>query len=109
MPVALIVSQGRDQKGDKIRVVFSWRVVVVAAPSSVVTSPSPVRSELDWRRPSLRQGTVEIDGVTYHVKLLKDSRTAVAVQECDWEASCLRSTCVVPGNWRHEDLGYGGD
>ncbi len=45
----------------------------VAVPSPVFTSPSLVRSELDWCRPFLCQDTVEIDGVTYPVTVLRDT------------------------------------
>ncbi len=79
-PVALIVSQVRDQQSDKIWDVFGCEggKAVVAASSSVDTSPSPVRSELEWCRPFSCKGTVKIDGVIYPVPILSDSRILVA-------------------------------
>ncbi len=49
------------------------RKSIATDPSSVVTSPSPVRSEMDWCRPFLCKGTVEIDGVMYPVTVLRDT------------------------------------
>ncbi len=109
-PVALIVP-GQDQQSDEIQAVFGREggMALMAAPSSVVTSSSPVRSELDWCHPLLCQGTVEIAEVTYPFTVLIASSTAVAVKECDWEASWLRSACVVQGNWCRGVLRHGGD
>ncbi len=77
-PVALVVSQGWDQEGNEIGTVFSCEGGKdgVAVPSSVVTSPISMRSELDWCLPYLCRGTVEIDGVTYPVTQRHNSRCA---------------------------------
>uniref|UniRef100_A0A0N7ZAY1 CCHC-type domain-containing protein n=1 Tax=Scylla olivacea TaxID=85551 RepID=A0A0N7ZAY1_SCYOL len=75
MLVALIVSHGRDLVGDEIRAVFGREggKTGVATPSPVVTSPSLVRSELNWCRPFLCKDTVKIDGATCPVTVLRDT------------------------------------
>ncbi len=68
-PVALIVSQGRDQQNKEILPVFGCKGIKAGSitTSSVDTSPFPVRSELDLCCPFLCWDTVEIDGVDYPV------------------------------------------